>query len=266
MTVTTYPARRGRGVVDRAEFDPAALAEPTCLIPGTRQPAPDPRPLIAAVGIRVDGRITAYQLTARPGARARTLSILVGVPTAVWRGHDDDPERASAGLDVVRLDRDLDLWFDIDGAEHHRRNPVASVLAAGFGVHGGLHGPVVVTGAPDQHGVTEDISAAACVLIASVATGCDGPHPSAAQRAHRARQFAALGLDDLGHRLAAMPAPRDPGHGPGHDRGEEPESVDVLAHTVTYPGDLPRCHECGQYGSHEECQPEALAETDTPTR
>jgi hypothetical protein len=255
MTTTTYPAQRDREVHDRAEFDPDALADPTPLIPGTRQPVPDPRPTIGAVGIRADGRVTPYQLTARPGARARALSILVGVPTEVWRGHHEVPERACAGLDVIRLDRDLDLWFDIDGAERHPRNPLASVVAAGFGVHGGIYGPVMLTGATDTHGITTSIGAAACVFIASVATGCDGPHPSPARRA---RQFAALGIEGLGAPQAAIPAPR-----PEHERDDEPESVDALANTVTYPGDLPRCCECGQYGSHDECQPEVLADTTT---
>lgn len=31
---------------------------------------------------------------------------------------------------------------------------------------------------------------------------------------------------------------------------------DALAHTVTVDGDWPRCAECDEYGSHEECQPE----------
>lgn len=240
-----------RDVHDRAEFDPDTAAAPAPPRPGTGRPTHAPAATIAAVGIGVDGRITAHQLSAHPGDRARTLSILVAAPGPRARG--------SAGLEVMRLDRDLDLWFDIDGAEHHRRNPVASVLATAFGVHGGLHGPVVVTGAADQHGVTSSISAAACVFIASVATGCDGPRPSTAQRARRARQFAALDIDGLGQRLAAVPAPR---HAAPVD-DEEPESVDVLAHTVTYPADLPRCRECGQYGSHDECQPEVL--TDTPS-
>lgn len=36
-------------------------------------------------------------------------------------------------------------------------------------------------------------------------------------------------------------------------------SFDALAHTVTVEGDWPRCAECGEYGSHEEHQPEELA-------
>jgi len=37
-------------------------------------------------------------------------------------------------------------------------------------------------------------------------------------------------------------------------------SFDALAHTVTVEGDWPRCAECGEYGSHEQHQPEALAD------
>ena len=36
-------------------------------------------------------------------------------------------------------------------------------------------------------------------------------------------------------------------------------SFDALAHTVTVEGDWPRCAECGDYGSHEQHQPEELA-------
>ncbi len=36
-------------------------------------------------------------------------------------------------------------------------------------------------------------------------------------------------------------------------------SFDALAHAVTVEGDWPRCAGCGDYGSHQQCQPEELA-------
>ncbi len=43
-------------------------------------------------------------------------------------------------------------------------------------------------------------------------------------------------------------------------------SYSALAHTVTTDGEFPRCAECGDYGAHDECQPEALADQPAPIR
>lgn len=249
----------------RAEFDLAALAEPTPMIPGTRQPVGDLG--VVALGVDPTGTLRPYRLSRRHRARAQALSILTGVPHTVWGASAADPGRACAGLGVARLDRadhDLDMWFDLDGAEHHPRNPVASVIAASFGVHGGIYGPVVFTGAPDAYGLTRDLAAAATVLIAATAAACDNPEDLSAP-ARRAAEFTALGItitatDDepdpepepiaSTSTSAVVRAPRDVG-----------EVYDSLRHTVCRDGGFPCCAECGQDAphGHDEHHPDQLA-------
>ena len=263
-----------RDVATRAEFDPDALTEPTPMIPGTRQPVPDPG--IIAVSVTLDGRVRPHLLTRRHRARAQALAILAGVPHRVRAAHRDQPDAVCAGLGVLRLDRadhDLDMWFDLDGAEHHPINPVASVIAASFGVHGGIYGPVVFTGAPDAYGLTRDVGTAATVLLAATAAACDDPGDPGAP-ARRAAEFTALGItitdpdpdpdgdpdgdsdgepdpDPAGPGAAALPVPAPRAAG---------ESYDAQRHTVCRDGGFPCCAECDEHAphGHDEHHPDQL--------
>ncbi|MDL5160504.1 hypothetical protein [Actinomycetospora termitidis] len=255
-----HHAATGVGVHVRAEFDLDALAEPTSMIPGTCQPVADLG--VVALGVDVAGTLRPYRLSRRHRARAQALSILTGVPHTVWGGSAAEPGRACAGLGVVRLDRadhDLDMWFDLDGAEHHPSNPAASVIAASFGVHGGIYGPVVFTGAPDAYGLTRDLAAAATVLIAATTAACDNPGDPGAP-ARRAAEFTALGItitaldgepDPAGPAAAALPVPAPRAAG---------ESYDAQRHTVCRDGGFPCCAECGEHAphGHDEHHPDQL--------
>lgn len=179
--------------------------------------------------VRVPTRATAWALAADLGAP--------GAPVA---------------MENHRLDTDLVMWAA--AADHVEdvgvgpRNPAALVAAASFGLHGAVRGPVVFTGWNDDPagvpgGVIADVSVAAVILLAAIAASCDLTDRTAA----RAAEFARLGID-----VVTPPAQ------------SERESYDALAHTVTRPGDLPRCAECGEYRSCEEHQPEALAEQAEP--
>lgn len=263
MTITSYPAQRGRDVRDRAEFDSAALAA------APSAPSADPRPTVTALRLRTDGAVEVFHLSPQPRARVNTLSMLTGAPIALG---DGSVSGIGGGLEVIRLDEDLDLWCDLDGDRFAGRNPVASVLAAAFGVHDGIHGDVVLTGAQDEHGVTQSISVATSVIVAGTAAASDAARPGS--QAQRRREFAALGIaaidpDGPAGALVAVPTPREPqvvdvltGR---TDATAAAESFDALAHTVTRDGDLPRCPECDEYapGGHAEHQPEALADPDT---
>lgn len=112
--------------------------------------------------------MSTIELHPHPRARIGALRILAGVRDLATRP-------APAGVDVIRLDVDLDMWFDQDGAErpHARINPASSVIARAFGVHGQMWGPVVFTGAADDHGVTTDLPVAAAVLLAGMAAACE---------------------------------------------------------------------------------------------
>lgn len=198
-------------------------------------------------------------------------------PWSAMRAHVAACPDLTAGAAVETLDDDLAMWFDENGAEHARHNPVASVAAAMFGRPGPLHGPVVFTGytrprpgRPAAGGI-DDVSVAVTLLLAGIAPTCD-PHVAAVDRA---AEFARLGID-------IVPAPRTAReHGPdgtGRDRsasgsvadvapGDQPEvSYDAQAHTLTTDGDLPRCAECHEHvagAGHPEHQPEVLAEQDS---
>jgi len=60
-----------------------------------------------------------------PRGRVLTLARMVGARREV---------PAPGAVDVLRLDVDLDLRYDLDGAEHAGVNPAGSVLARAFGV------------------------------------------------------------------------------------------------------------------------------------
>lgn len=215
---------------------------------------------IEAVGVHNNGRTVAYELPAGAWDRACSLSFLAGVPHAIYTDRGRGPARAFQGLGVIRLDVDLDMWFDLDGAESRPVNFAASEIAGAFGVNGLMHGPVVFTGIPDADGVTQDISVAAAVLIAGMAAAHDAPDTGTdtPRGEQRARDFLAFGIEAhhpdtsrvtaLGTATPTAPA----------------GSVDVLAHTITVDGDFPRCLECGEYGSHGERQPEALRADPAP--
>lgn len=273
-----------RDPYDRVEFaltDDDATAD---------QPDTEAGAGIEAVGVHTDGRVVAYELPAQAWQRACALSLLAGVPHCIYSDRGRGPARAFMGLGVLRLDADLDMWFHLDGAERRPVNLAASEIAAAFGVTGHMYGPVVFTGVPDGDGVTQDISVAATVLIAGMAAAHDAPDTGTDQPRgeQRAREFLALGIDtrhpdsandvaesarneSTGGDLAAH-ALHDGDH-PSAARGSTTrratrgrvESFDALAHTVTADGDLPRCAECGEHGSHERCQPETVRAAETAT-
>ena len=202
---------------------------------------------IEAVGVHNNGRAVAYELPAGAWDRACSLSFLAGVPHAIYTDRGRGPARAFQGLGVIRLDVDLDMWFDLDGAESRPVNFAASEIAGAFGVNGYMFGPVVFTGVPDADGITQDISVAAAVLIAGMAAAHDAPDTGTGTERgeQRARDFLAFGIETRSP---------EPGQGPGGSV----VAFDALAHTVTTDGDAPRCAECGEYGSHPGCQPEEL--------
>lgn len=216
-----------------------------------------PAPRVIGLRIDTDGHLSEVHVPAAD-------------PWSAMRAHVDTRADLNAGgiAGAEAVDRDLAMWFDLDGAEHARVNPVAAVVAAMFGRPGPVFGPVVFTGCtplgPGRPvGDVRDVSVAATLLLAGTARTCD---PDATV-IDRAAEFARLDID-------IVPAPRTAPDqtGPG-DVGSDDESVisndasyDSLAHTVTVDGDLPRCAECQQHasgGGHPEHQPEVLAERDT---
>ena len=189
-------------------------------------------------------------------------------PWSAMRAHVETRADLDTGgaAGAEALDTDLVMWFDLDGAEHARRNPTASVVAAMFGRPGPVFGPVVFTGCtptppdcpPGEVGEVRDVSVAATLLLAGTARTCD-PQASVVDRA---AEFARLDID-------IVPAPREALDQNSTEPGDQPEvSYDAQAHTVTVDGDLPRCAECDQHTStgHPEHQPEVLAERDTRPR
>ena len=225
------------------------------------------------IGLRID---TAGHLS--------EVRVRAADPWSAMRAHvetrGDLDTGGAAGAEA--LDTDLVMWFDLDGAEHARRNPTASVVAAMFGRPGPVFGPVVFTGCtppPAGHRLGEvgkvcDVSVAATLLLAGTARACDPQTPVV----DRAAEFARLDVD-------IVPAPRASADRPGPastgsalvaalpddsaGRDDEVEvSYDAQAHTVTVDGDLPRCAECDQHTStgHPEHQPKVLAERDTRPR
>ena len=134
MTVTTHTPQTRRDAHDRAEFQPTDTTE--VRVPSPRQAVEDAVERGSVLGVRFDehGRMSQVALTADPRRRVRALHRLTGATVAV---------PAPGGIDdVLALDVDLDLWIDIDGAEHAGVNPTASVMAAAFGVHGEVFGSV----------------------------------------------------------------------------------------------------------------------------
>lgn len=58
-------------------------------------------------------------------------------------------------VDVVSLSEHVDMWVNDEGLMTHDVNPVATMIAAGFGMdHQPYHGPVVFTGGADDEGTT----------------------------------------------------------------------------------------------------------------
>ena len=139
---------------------------------------------------------------------------------------------------------------------------------------------MVLTGAIDEHGQTQSVTAAT-VLIGGIAASCDAS-PGDDTQTRRAREWDALGVAVLAPSTGSAAPQPDPlpvrqapallslAEGAAADRAVADRAVadgvvadgvvsfDSLAHTVTCDGDLPRCAECGEYGSHSEHQPEAL--------
>lgn len=189
---------------------------------------------VQALRLDVDGRLTAITYKGRPHHALRA-------PLGV-RASD-----APGGVGLEALDDDLTMWFDEYGAEHQAINPAASVVAAAFGRHGQVYGPVVFTGWVETGGTlggrTCDISAAATILLAGIAASTDPSDGTSGElsvpRARRSAEWTGLGVQI--------------------SRGPGPESFDALAWTVTRDGDVARCVECREPGSHPEHQPEALA-------
>lgn len=194
---------------------------------------------VRALRLDTTGALTAISYKGRPHHALRA-------PLGV-RSQD-----APGGVGLEALDDDLTMWFDEYGAEHQPVNPAASVVAAAFGRHEQVYGPVVFTGWVETGGLlggwTCDISAAATVLLAGIAASTDTPElPGGAARSgrvERSREWSGLGIEIT--------------RGGWRDSGAE--SFDALAWTITRDGDVPRCMECGEPGSHEEHQPEVLAE------
>lgn len=181
--------------------------------------------------VRVPSRATAWALAAHLGAAG-----------------------GASAIEVHRLDQDLVMWVSEDlGAGP--RNPAVCVAAAALGGPATVRGAVVFTGwtgpRAGSAGVVADVSVAAVILLASIARSCDLTDRTAA----RAAEFARLDIA-----VVTPPTPRGAGVQLGGSTGTgELGSYDALAHTITRPGDLPRCAECLEYGSHEEHQPETLA-------
>ncbi|MBI0294476.1 hypothetical protein JBE04_08270 [Streptomyces sp. PRKS01-29] len=87
-----------------------------------------------AILINLDGHTVRITLPDDPDQRATVIK-------AVTNSHD---------LEAVDLTTNWAMWLDETGGMlgQHRRslNPVATLLANRYGVHGGIRGPVVITG------------------------------------------------------------------------------------------------------------------------